>query len=403
MAHVEDRWYRMVDGERVATKRHGNGLRFRARWIDPDGRERAESFRLKGDAERKIAAVEGDKLRGVYVDPHAGRVTLREYGENWLRGQTFNESTRENVNLHLRVHVYPHLGGHELASILPSTIRTWLRGLQAKLAPSTIKVVFGTLSAVLSAAVEDNKITKNPCQSPSVALPAASLRKIVPWTHDQLEGMRQALPARERILLAIGAGCGLRQGEAFGLAVDDVDFLGRVVHIRRQVKVIRHKLVLALPKGGKTREVPLPEQLALDLSAYLAERPVATVVLPWDVPEGRPAEAQLIVRRREGGALNRHHFNREVWKPALRRAGIKDTRENGMHALRHWYASALLDGGESIKLVSEYLGHTDEGFTLRTYTHLMPNSGDRARKTIDRALVIARSSDGPATAQAAEG
>lgn len=82
---------------------------------------------------------------------------------------------------------------------------------------------------------------------------------------------------------------------------------------------------------------------------------------------------------------------------------MPDDRENGMHALRHWYASALLDGGESIKLVSEYLGHTDEGFTLRTYTHLMPNSGERARRTIERALQRSRDADGPMTARAEEG
>ena len=54
-----------------------------------------------------------------------------------------------------------------------------------------------------------------------------------------------------------------------------------------------------------------------------------------------------------------------------------------MHALRHHYASVLLDAGESIKAVSEYLGHADAGFTLRTYTHLMPASDERTRKAVD--------------------
>lgn len=48
-----------------------------------------------------------------------------------------------------------------------------------------------------------------------------------------------------------------------------------------------------------------------------------------------------------------------------------------MHALRHFYASVLLDAGESIKALSEYLGHHDPSFTLRTYMHLMPNSEAR--------------------------
>jgi integrase len=70
-----------------------------------------------------------------------------------------------------------------------------------------------------------------------------------------------------------------------------------------------------------------------------------------------------------------------------------------MHALRHFYASVLLDAGESIKALSEYLGHHDPGFTLRTYTHLMPSSETRTRAAVDRVFEDEESSsDGPETA-----
>jgi integrase len=88
----------------------------------------------------------------------------------------------------------------------------------------------------------------------------------------------------------------------------------------------------------------------------------------------------------KGGALNRNSLNFYVWKPAYLRAGVEEDRENGMHALRHHYASVLLDAGESIKAVSEYLGHSDAGFTLRTYTQLMPSSDVRSRRAIDGAF-----------------
>jgi site-specific recombinase XerD len=89
----------------------------------------------------------------------------------------------------------------------------------------------------------------------------------------------------------------------------------------------------------------------------------------------------------QGGAWWRHRFNRYCWQPALQRAGVATpTRADGTHALRHYYASALLDGGESIKALSEYLGHADPGFTLRTYTHLMPSSHERTRRVIDTRL-----------------
>jgi hypothetical protein len=58
----------------------------------------------------------------------------------------------------------------------------------------------------------------------------------------------------------------------------------------------------------------------------------------------------------------------------------------------------LLDAGESIKALSEYLGHSDPGFTLRTYTHLMPSSEQRTRQAVDRALA---EHDGLSTAHTA--
>ncbi|GGW28156.1 hypothetical protein GCM10010320_03730 [Streptomyces caelestis] len=69
-----------------------------------------------------------------------------------------------------------------------------------------------------------------------------------------------------------------------------------------------------------------------------------------------------------------------------------------MHALRHLYASVLLDAGESIKALSLYLGHSDPGFILRVYTHLMPSSEPRTRKAISAMYRAAgHAHDGPET------
>jgi hypothetical protein len=47
----------------------------------------------------------------------------------------------------------------------------------------------------------------------------------------------------------------------------------------------------------------------------------------------------------ERTVIGRNYFNAQIWKPALRKAGVPVTRANGTHALRHFDASALLDGG----------------------------------------------------------
>src|SRR4029077_17954791 len=90
-------------------------------------------------------------------------------------------------------------------------------------------------------------------------------------------------------------------------------------------------------------------------------------------------------------------YSETVWKTAIIRAGIipepkKDgrgraryatTRREGIHQLRHYYASVMLVGGVSIKELAEYLGHADPAFTLRVYAHLLPSSHAGARQVID--------------------
>ncbi|MFC4498911.1 MULTISPECIES: tyrosine-type recombinase/integrase [Streptomyces] len=218
-------------------------------------------------------------------------------------------------------------------------------------------------------------------------------RKIKPWTRDRVVAVRAGLPEQYATTVDLGAGCGLRQGEIFGLAVDEVDFDGGVLHIARQVKLVGPQMVFAPPKGGKLRDVPLPDVVSDALAAHVTRRPPIDVTLPWKTPDGPPVTVKLLFYSRERKALNRNYFNMYLWKPALIAGGVipervpgerfKPSREHGMHALRHYYASVLLDSGENIKALAEYLGHSDPGFTLRTYTHLMPNSRDRARRAID--------------------
>lgn len=388
MASVEDRWTRLVDGKREKNERYGKGLRWDVRYRDPAGTQRHQGFAKKSDADRFKSTVEADKLRGTFVDISLGRITLREYADGWLEAQIFDPSTREATAHRLAKHVLPHLGDHQLAGIRPSHVQAWVRGLQQDLAPRYVRVIAANLSAVMSAAVDDERIGKNPCRAASIRLPKLDERKVVPWTGAQVQAVHGGLPDRYRVLAAVAAGCGLRQGEAFGLAVSDVDFLRGVIRVERQVKIVGSKLVFAKPKGRKTREVPLPRVVGSELAAHLQRWPAVTVALPWEEPDGVSARAALLVSTREAGALNRNYVNQHLWKPALVKAEVAPTRENGMHALRHFCASAWLDGGVSIRAVSEYLGHTDPGFTLRVYTHLMPASEDRARKAIDRALGV---------------
>ncbi|MFC8223061.1 tyrosine-type recombinase/integrase [Streptomyces sp. NPDC057362] len=400
--HIQDRWFKTVtnsDGKslRVKTDRHGTGLRYRARYVGPDGTEKSKSFRdgQKRIAEKWLSGVEADMTRGLYVDPSSGRVTFKDFAAQWLASQTTDPSTIVNMELRFRLHAFPYIGARPMNTFQPGHIRVWARALKdSGMAASYQRTVFANVSAVFGAAVDDGIIARNPCRAGSVKAPRLDPRKVKPWTRDRVLAVRNGLPAQYATAVDVGAGCGLRQGEIFGLAVDEVDFAGGVVHVVRQVKLIGPNMVFAPPKGNKLRDVPLPDVVSYALASHITRRPPLDVTLPWKTPDGPPVTAKLLFYSRERKAVNRNYFNMFLWKPALVSAGViperspgerfRQSREHGMHALRHYYASVLLDAGENIKALAEYLGHSDPGFTLRTYTHLLPNSQQRARDAIDQ-------------------
>lgn len=143
-------------------------------------------------------------------------------------------------------------------------------------------------------------------------------------------------------------------------------------------------MIFALSKHRKKREVPLPVSVLDAIKEHQQHFPPLRVTLPWEVPSGRPVTVSLLLYTREQHQIHRNSFNYHVWKPALRETGVVSPgRADGFHALRHFHASVLLDAGESIRALAEYLGHADPAFTLRTYTHLMPTSSERTRKAVD--------------------
>ena len=348
--------------------RRPNG-RWRARYrLHPGGPQRVKHFDRRTDAERFLAKVQGQLLDGSYIDPSAGQMLLRDYSTAWQAAQLHRPSTVVQVDAHLRNHVLPAFGDRPLASLRPSEIQTWVRGRTEVLAPSTVEVVYRLLSAILNDAVADHLIVRNPAKG--ARLPRQAKPQVEPPTVEQVEAVAHELPERYRAVVLLAAGTGMRQGECFGLTVDRVDFLRRTITIDRQL-VLLHG---GPPEFGppKTQasvwSVPLPDVVGASLATHL-ER--------W--PGG---EHGLIFTNTADQAIRRNRFH-EVWRSATARAGADGLR---FQDLRHFYASLLINHGESIKVVQARLGHASASETLDTYAHLWPDNEERTRAAVDDVL-----------------
>ncbi len=396
MSRVKDLWFVQRNGQRVPTTRHGRGKRWLAVWSDDAGRERTRACDTKAQAERVARNSAVDTERGDWLDPDAGRITLGKYAEAWLERQVIAPSTRESYTAVIETRL-GLLADQSLRSIRPSDVQAQVKALSTRLAPRTVRHARGVLATILNSAVADGLIRGNPAASSTVKSPKVPSSKVTVWTAEQVGAVADALPERYAVAAALMAGAGLRQGEAFGLAVGDIDFLRRVIHVRRQVAIVGARLVFSPPKHDSIRDVPIPEHLVDELAAHLAAFPAHDVTLPWRSPDGEVQTHALVLSSGYGDKpVNRKYFNPSIWKPALEKAGIETSRENGCHVLRHTYASTLLGAGIGVPAVAAWLGHRDPGFTLRVYGHLLPDDEERSRAAL---ATLSRFSRGTETEQ----
>lgn len=337
-----------------------------ARWRDPEGKQRKKSFSRRVDADRFLATVSADIVRGQYIDP-ADRTTVAEYAWRWAESRPHGPRTAERTESMIRNHIEgTRIGGRRLAAVLPSEAQAWVTERSKVLAPSTLRAVARLLRSIYSAAVLDRLVALSPMIRLSV--PSAHRERVIPLTVDQVRDLAETIAEPYRAMVLTQAGLGLRIGELLALRANDVDFLRRTVRIEWQAEPRR--LVLVPPKTPRSRRtIPLPEVVAGALAEHLRRHPAR--------------ESGLIFHTRTDRPHAHEHYGSRVFGRAVRDAGLPEGTST--HDLRHHYASVLLYAGESVVAVAERLGHENAALVLSTYGHLMPDSEDRTRRAVDEA------------------
>jgi integrase len=242
-------------------------MRWRARYVDDEGREHAKGCTRKADAQTWLDNIVTAQVTGNYVDPRHGKVTFTSFYREWSTRQVWVPGTRRAMDLSANSVTFGDLG---FADLRPSHIEAWVKSMQDKpLEPSTIRTRFTNVRGVIRAAVRDRMLSHD--VTVNVKLPRqrkAAAAMVIPSPTEVGSLLREADP-RFMAFIALCAFGGLRLGEAAALKVSDVDFLRKEIHVARQVQRANQKQVeIRAPKFGSERTVYAPDGLIQAISEH---------------------------------------------------------------------------------------------------------------------------------------
>jgi len=341
-------------------------------WRDP--KQRGRTFPKLAMARDFKTQIESEMRYGSYINPTAGRITFFEYAEKWRLTANHRPTSAQSVKSAFLCHVYPVIGDRALCNIRPSHIRELQAIMLLTLAPSSVCSIRRYVSSVFSAAIADKLIHENPFST--VKAPKVEPKPVFPITTSQMLSLASSIMPQYRALVFLAAGTGLRQGEAFGITLDRLDFSRELVIVNRQLTPTGE--FGPLKTASSYREVPLPAPVISELQLHLSAYPIVANGLIFN-----HHNAHTPLRRTSFGVC---------WRAARNAASLSS--DIGFHALRHYYASMLIAGGASVKAVQSRLGHATSAETLDTYAHLWPDDDGSTRAIVEAAWGFAGISGG---------
>jgi integrase/recombinase XerC len=293
---------------------------------DPD-----TSMQATSKASRTIVEKAVDNFLRVLRQRNASAHTLKAYA-----GDLGNFST--------------YIGSRHWKSIDHVTIRGFLSHLYEKgLGKTSVARALAAVRSLYRWLAQEGVVEQNPAKLVSTPKLPKKLPRVP--TIEEMNGVLDgqmpevaAFPERDRLILELLYGCGIRNSELVGINLDDIHLSGEVILIRG--------------KGKKERYAPFGDSVKSGLATYL---PVRQQLLQGT----RKSTPALLINHR-GGRLTTRSVGRIIKKIAVAKGLSPDVHP---HTLRHAFGTHLLEEGADLRAIQEMLGHERLSTTQR-YTQL---------------------------------
>lgn len=353
------------------TKRRG---RYVIDFYDQHGKRYRKTMKAgatKEESRKELREIEAKIERRIFL--HEKKTpSFKEVAERWLeyKETRCRATSWEMYQGHLRNH-FSDLNESKINRITTATVEGFITARQSTdMSLTSLRKILITMNMVMKYAVRHRLIDFNPvrdAERPKATGKVEESRGMAILTPAQIRSLIEAEPDQKyQTLFLTAIMTGARQGEILGLKWSDVDFTKKQIRIRR---TFNHARFFEPKTKQSIRKIDLAPVLVRELAAWKLKSGGQDDDLVFPSETGTPIGCFNMVRR---------HFN-----PALKKAGIPRIK---FHALRHTYASLLIDQKESIKYIQDQLGHSTPNVTLAVYAHLMKSENQDAVCRLENAI-----------------
>lgn len=363
---------------------------------DPSSQKRNRYYSTvngtKKEAERQLQ----NKLREMsgenYLD--TSNILLRDFVPEWYSSKehTLKRSTLSRYQEQLNWYVLPRLGQYPIKALSSPVIQRWVNEIYIApptrkkdsksdsvkpLSAKTVKNIFLNLKAILDYAKLRKLIASNPCDS--VNLPKIDKKELEVYSDEEIKKILSSAEGTDlQFPIYLLLCTGMRRGELLGLRWRNVYLEEKYIEITETKIQAAGNVYTDTPKSKNSRrKIPIGDDLIKEFKQYRLRNQKIFIAKGKKV-----SQDDYVLCRQDGTEYDPDDFLR-LWKRFLEHNGIRYLK---LHALRHSFATMLLQAKYDPKTVGDLLGHADSNLVLSTYGHTFSETKREAVEGIGKKL-----------------
>ncbi len=356
----------------------------------PDGKRKFVTY--YGKTRREVARKLEDSIASfnhhTFIEP--SRITFEEWVWYWMKNfksRSVSPSTYARYFSLINNYISPQIGYMKLQDVRSIHIQAvYNYCVDHHLSGSCIKHIHTVFKQSLDQAINQNLISTNPALK--TIRPPVRNKPVTVLTVEQQERLIATLKNDTMgTLIKMALGTGARIGELLGLKWENVDFENMEINIVQglvrefefdEENKVAHAVNLKLSKlktESSLRTIPLTTHLASVLREYKKNQRKYMKKLDSNIT----CITSLVFTDESGNYLDEANA-RKKYALLLKKAGIPHIK---FHALRHTFATRILEANVHPKVAQELLGHSNASTTLDIYSHVLPNQKRDAIKKLE--------------------